>query len=155
LPPYNRTACKFQESLGRGRCQERETGSCKLQQSQSRGTTPQKPVAGECGWIIADLIRASGEGRKMFLTSPFIEQAWVLKNSFSRNLDKKVVRKSLNVRWPQTLKLAEITDLVPFSTPTPLLNSSRHDLAIDVLRSRNQQSWPAMINKAKKRRCSD
>jgi hypothetical protein len=43
-----------------------------------------------------------------------------LKNSFSGNFNKQVVRKLLNVRWPQTLKFTEITALVPFSTATPV-----------------------------------
>jgi hypothetical protein len=43
-----------------------------------------------------------------------------LKNSFSGNFNEKVVRNSLNFRWPQTLKFAEITALVPFSTATPV-----------------------------------
>jgi len=47
------------------------------------------------------------------------EQAWVLKNSFQGISITKFVRKLLNVRSPQTLEFAEITALVPFSTPTP------------------------------------
>src|SRR6266705_5198294 len=46
------------------------------------------------------------------------EQAWVLKNSFQGISITKFVRKLLNVRSPQTLEFAEITALVPFSTPT-------------------------------------
>src|SRR5438034_537775 len=45
--------------------------------------------------------------------------AWVLKNSFQGISITKFVRKLLNVRSPQTLEFAEITALVPFSTPTP------------------------------------
>jgi len=41
----------------------------------------------------------------------------VLKNSFSGNFNKKLVRKLLNVRWPQMLRFTEINALVPFSTP--------------------------------------
>src|SRR5207253_8721173 len=44
--------------------------------------------------------------------------AWVLKNSFQGISITKFVRKLLNVRSPQTLEFAEITALVPFSTPT-------------------------------------
>ena len=43
---------------------------------------------------------------------------WVLKNSFQGISITKFVRKLLNVRSPQTLEFAEITALVPFSTPT-------------------------------------
>jgi len=43
----------------------------------------------------------------------------VLKNSFQGISITKFVRKLLNVRSPQTLEFAEITALVPFSTPTP------------------------------------
>jgi hypothetical protein len=39
-----------------------------------------------------------------------------LKNSFQGISPTKVVRKLLKVRSPQTLKLAEITVLVPFSS---------------------------------------
>jgi hypothetical protein len=39
----------------------------------------------------------------------------------------KFVRKLLNVRLSQTLKFAEITALVPFSTATPV--SNKHSLA--------------------------
>src|SRR5437667_7852272 len=46
--------------------------------------------------------------------------AWVLKNSFQGISITKFVRKLLNVRSPQTLEFAEITALVPFSTPTRL-----------------------------------
>jgi len=41
-----------------------------------------------------------------------------LKNSFQGISITKFVRKLLNVRSPQTLEFAEITALVPFSTPT-------------------------------------
>jgi hypothetical protein len=43
----------------------------------------------------------------------------VLKNSFQGISPAKFVRKLLNVRSPQARKFAEITGLVPFSTPTP------------------------------------
>jgi hypothetical protein len=46
----------------------------------------------------------------------------VLKNSFQGISPAKFVRKLLNVRSPQTRKFAEITGLVPFSTPTPAYN---------------------------------
>jgi len=49
----------------------------------------------------------------------------MLKNSFSGNFNKKVVRKLLNARWPQTLKFTEITALVPFSTPTGVYTPSK------------------------------
>jgi hypothetical protein len=42
-----------------------------------------------------------------------------LKNSFQGISTTKFVCKLLNVRLPQTLKFAEITALVPFSTATP------------------------------------
>src|SRR5437879_2882841 len=48
---------------------------------------------------------------------------WVLKNSFQGISITKFVRKLLNVRSPQTLEFAEITALVPFSTPTRYFNS--------------------------------
>jgi hypothetical protein len=41
-----------------------------------------------------------------------------LKNSFRGVSATKFVRKLLNVRSPKTLEFAEITALVPFSTPT-------------------------------------
>jgi hypothetical protein len=44
-------------------------------------------------------------------------QAWVLKNSFQEISPVKFVRKLLNIRSPQLWKFAEITALVPFSTP--------------------------------------
>jgi hypothetical protein len=37
----------------------------------------------------------------------------------------KFVRKLLNVRSPQALKIVEITALVPFSTATPVCDSYR------------------------------
>jgi hypothetical protein len=43
----------------------------------------------------------------------------VLKNSFQGILTAKFVRKLLIARSPQARKFAEITALVPFSTPTP------------------------------------
>src|SRR5271157_5711219 len=45
-------------------------------------------------------------------------QAWLLKNSFQGISTVKFLRKLLNVRSPRTLKIAEITVLVPFSTAT-------------------------------------
>jgi hypothetical protein len=42
----------------------------------------------------------------------------VLKNSFQGISPAKFVRKLLNVRSPKARKFAEITGLVPFSTPT-------------------------------------
>ena len=48
---------------------------------------------------------------------------WVLKNSFQGISITKFVRKLLNVRSPQTLEFAEITALVPFSTPTRYFNT--------------------------------
>jgi hypothetical protein len=48
----------------------------------------------------------------------------VLKNSFRGILTAKFVRKLLIVRSPQALKFAEITALVPFSTPTPHIASN-------------------------------
>jgi hypothetical protein len=43
---------------------------------------------------------------------------WVLKKSFQGISPAKFVRKLLNVRSPQAREFAEITGLVPFSTPT-------------------------------------
>jgi hypothetical protein len=37
---------------------------------------------------------------------------------FSGNFDNEIFRKLLNVRSPQMLEFAEVTALVPFSTPT-------------------------------------
>src|SRR2546428_9652210 len=62
--------------------------------------------------------RASGGGRRIFLTSPLIEQAWLLKNSFQRFQLQKFVCKLLIVRLLRALQFAEITALVPFSTAT-------------------------------------
>jgi len=45
-------------------------------------------------------------------------QACLLKNSFQGISTTKFACKLLNVRLPQTLKFAEITALVPFSTAT-------------------------------------
>jgi hypothetical protein len=47
----------------------------------------------------------------------------LLKNSFQRFPQQKFVRKLLMVRSLRALKFAEITALVPFSTPTPVLDS--------------------------------
>jgi len=47
------------------------------------------------------------------------KRLWLLKNFFREISPTKFVRKLLNVRSPQALKFAEITALVPFSTPTP------------------------------------
>jgi hypothetical protein len=44
----------------------------------------------------------------------------VLKNAFQGISTTKFVRKLLNIRSPQTPEFAEITALVPFSTPTGL-----------------------------------
>src|SRR5438309_11673093 len=52
--------------------------------------------------------------------------AWVLKNSFQGISITKFVRKLLNVRSPQTLEFAEITALVPFSTPTAISPTTQH-----------------------------
>src|SRR6266404_3882795 len=51
---------------------------------------------------------------------------WVLKNSFQGISITKFVRKLLNVRSPQTLEFAEITALVPFSTPTAISPTTQH-----------------------------
>jgi len=48
-----------------------------------------------------------------------------LKNSFQGISITKFVRKLLNVRSPQTLEFAEITALVPFSTPTGVCTHDR------------------------------
>jgi len=54
----------------------------------------------------------------MFLTSPYIDQTSLLKNSFQGISPTKFIRKLLNVRSPWALKFTEITALVPFSTAT-------------------------------------
>ena len=47
-----------------------------------------------------------------------LNQAWLLKNSFDRFSAQNLVCKLLKLRSTQRLKLAKITALVPFSTPT-------------------------------------
>jgi len=49
------------------------------------------------------------------------KQAWLSKNSLQGISTMKFVRKLLNARSPQALKFAEITGLVPFSTPTGVI----------------------------------
>jgi hypothetical protein len=48
---------------------------------------------------------------------------WVLKNSFQGISTTKFVRRLLNIRSRQTLKFAEITALVPFSTATRFITN--------------------------------
>jgi len=72
----------------RSRCQDGEP--MKWNTPAIAGAKPEKPRIGKRGWKIADTICGAGGGRKMFLTSPFIEQALsVFTNPFQSNVLKR------------------------------------------------------------------
>jgi hypothetical protein len=79
LTPYNRRACSVSKLIGVVATHEDATAEME-QPKSTAGTTPDLAMAR--GLDGANYNRAPGGGRKMFLTSPFIDQAISLIEGF-------------------------------------------------------------------------
>src|SRR5580693_9509067 len=73
LTPYNRRACSVSKPIGVVATKEDVNGMEQPKSTARHDTRPASPMAR--GLDGANYTRASGGRRKMFLTSPYIEQA--------------------------------------------------------------------------------
>jgi len=78
LTPYNRKACQVSETEWRRRDQKMELLRWNNADPNPGARHQTSVFRGEKGLDVAENIRASGGGRKMFLTSSLIEQAFTL-----------------------------------------------------------------------------